>query len=89
MGKSSRGVAHLAGLSTSAPAEFGSHSTCHPERMLSLSHRTNKFMGSWTELSSDDDRRLVRLRRGEACACGCLSAGGLARKMISGILTCF
>jgi len=28
-------------------------------------------MGSWTELSNydDGDRRLMRLRRGEACAC--------------------
>ena len=34
-------------------------------------------------LPTDDDGRLERLRRGEACACGCLSGWYLARKMIT------
>ena len=58
---------------------------CHPEVLLAelLSDWAGKISwglsSMWFELlplllpTTDDDGRLERLRRGEACACGCLS----------------
>jgi hypothetical protein len=61
---------------------------CHPEVLLAelLSDWAGKISwglsSKWFELlpflpTTDDDERLERLRRGEACACGCLSGTGV------------
>lgn len=69
---------------------------CHPEVLLAellplsdMGKQNSCEFVKWFELlpfpflPTDDDGRLERLRRGEACACGCLSGWCLARKMIT------
>lgn len=69
---------------------------CHPEVLLAellplsdMGKQNSCESVKWFELlpfpflPTDDDGRLERLRRGEACACGCLSGRCLARKMIT------